>query len=101
MAQHHTGALPYLSASFIPPGVCSPRPRGSPGVGTGRAPLRRVADLLRLREACESERARTDQRLALLTALPHHEEVSGAMVRPAVNHFGHFRYNWDMKDYAP
>jgi hypothetical protein len=72
--------LALSAASFIPPGVCSPRPRGNPGVGTSRASLQRVADLLRLRELW------TARRLALLTACPNHEEVSVVMVRPAVNH---------------
>src|SRR2546423_14147973 len=40
--------LALSAASFIPPGVCGPRPRGKPGAETRRGALLRVAGLLRL-----------------------------------------------------
>ena len=59
-AQHLTGACPCLSASFIPPGGWAARDpvrcRGGLGMRLRRYPSRRVADRLRMREACDSER---------------------------------------------
>src|SRR5438874_10707953 len=58
-AQHLTGACPCLSASFIPPGGWAARDpvrcRDGLGMRLRRYPSRRVADRLRMREACDSE----------------------------------------------
>src|SRR5262245_58330467 len=61
--------LALSAARYQRPGACGPTPHGPPAGGTSRAPLQRVADLLRLREACSSERGRTDRHLSLLPAL--------------------------------
>src|SRR4029450_9864242 len=62
--------LALSSARCILPAGCGPRPRRCLGGARLVLPLQRVADLLRLREACSSERGRTDRGLSLLPALP-------------------------------
>src|SRR4029453_4098493 len=62
--------LALSSARCILPAGCGPRPRRRLGGARLVPPLQRVADLLRLREACSSERGRTDRGLSLLPALP-------------------------------
>src|SRR3989442_1179575 len=70
--------LPSLPQVSYHPGSAARAARESWGWNRSSAP----AEGLR---PSQTERARTDRRLSLLTAHPNHEEVSGAMVRPAVN----------------